>query len=204
VEINSMTEEFSDQKKRLLEVAMELISDHGYTGTSIRDIAQAHGTSISNIYHYFGNKDGLLVAILQHLSLQLIQSLRDVAAKYDDPLESLKQLIKVHLNLSVENVKGAKIFLLDAEHFSSEGNRISREIQIQVLSIYVDQLRRLQDAGIINNRNLKIMAFNILACINWQMRWFHPEGPLTAEKAHQDILDFILYGVAGSASPENY
>jgi AcrR family transcriptional regulator len=194
-----MTDEFSEQKKRLMEVAMELIADHGYTGTSIRDIAQAHGTSISNIYHYFGSKDGLLVAILQHLSGLLLDELKKVAAGDLEPREGLKRLVATHLRLSTENTKGAKVFLLDAEHFSSDGNRISREIQLEVLDIYVGQLARLQEAGLIGNRNLKIIAFNILACINWQLRWLRPGTSLSAAQAHEEILDFVLNGVLGNS-----
>ena len=194
-----MTEEFSDQKKRLMAVAMELIADHGYTGTSIRDIAQAHGTSISNIYHYFGSKDGLLVAILQNLSGLLLDALKKVVAENHEPKESLKCLVATHLQLSAENTKGAKVFLLDAEHFSSEGNRISREIQLEVLDIYVGQLRRLQEAGLTGNRNLKIMAFNILACINWQLRWLRPGTGLKSDQAHQEILEFVVNGVLGTS-----
>ena len=189
--------EFGDQKQRLLEVGIELIAAKGYTGTSIRDIANAHGTSISNIYHYFGSKEGLLVAILEYLSGKLLAGLRKEFEEAREPLEGLRRLVHNHLDLSVAFFDGAKIFLLDAEHFSAEGNRISRRIQVEVLDIYVEQLRRLREAGLIGDGNLKIMAFNILACINWQMRWFRPAGPLAVEEVQREILEFVLYGVLG-------
>ena len=194
-----MTEDYSDQKKRLMEVAVELFSAHGYTGTSIRDIAQANGTSISNIYHYFGNKDGLLVAVLQSLSQVLLNGLRGVISENFNPVEGLCALVHKHLRMCSENISATKIFLLDAEHFSTEGNRISRSIQRDILNIYVEQLRRVQEDGLIGNRDLRAMAFNTLACINWQLRWFRPDGSLSAEKAHKEISDFILYGVLGNS-----
>ena len=45
-------------KEKVLQVAIKLFSAKGFKGTSIRDIAQAMNMSISNIYHYFGNKEG--------------------------------------------------------------------------------------------------------------------------------------------------
>jgi AcrR family transcriptional regulator len=195
-----MTEDYSDQKRHLIEVAIELFSAHGYTGTSIRDIAQANGTSISNIYHYFGNKDGLLVAILQNLSQILLNGLYNILSQNLSSVEGLEALVQTHMHMCTENMNAAKIFLLDAEHFSTEGNKISRSIQRDILNIYVEQLRRVQEEGLIKGRNLRVMAFNILACINWQLRWFRHDGSLTAEKTHKEISDFILYGVLGDSS----
>ncbi|MFH1135438.1 MAG: TetR/AcrR family transcriptional regulator [Pseudomonadota bacterium] len=190
-----------DQKQKLMEVGIELIAAKGYSGTSIRDIAAAHGTSISNIYHYFGSKDGLLAAILQHLSQKLVDGLRLAHQEPDEPLAGLKKMVDAHLALSEENRNGAKIFLLDAEHFSPESNRLSRGIQVEILALYVDQLKRVQEAGLIGDRDLKIIAFNILACINWQLRWFRPGGSLSAEEIRREIWSFILGGVLGMSEP---
>jgi AcrR family transcriptional regulator len=194
--------DFTLQKQRLLEAGIDLFVAKGYTGTSIRDIATAHGTSISNIYHYFGSKEGLLIAILQCLSAKLLEALREIPDSCSDPLEGLKRLVTNHIRLCFENLNGTKIFLLDAEHFSPEGNKVSREIQLKVLEIYVRQLGLLAEAGIIKKRNLKVMAFNILACINWQMRWYRPKGPLTPDEVCQEILSFVLHGVMGADGQE--
>ncbi|MEW6261667.1 MAG: TetR/AcrR family transcriptional regulator [Thermodesulfobacteriota bacterium] len=191
--------EVPDQKTRLMEAAIDLFASKGFRGTSIRDIAHAHGTSISNIYHYFGSKEGLLVAILQHLSELLLQGLRQAADSHPDPVEGLERLIETHLRLSFENLNGAKVFILDEEHFSPEGNKISRDIQMEVLDIYLEQLRRVQAAGRLKSGHLKVMAFNILACVNWQMRWFRPRGPLSHREVTREILSFILHGIMKEA-----
>ena len=54
-------------KDRIIDVAVDLFSKRGFKGTSIRDIASAAEISIPNIYHYFGNKEGLLLAIYSGL-----------------------------------------------------------------------------------------------------------------------------------------
>lgn len=185
----------NDQKTRLMEVAVHLFASKGFRGTSIRDIAQAHGTSISNIYHYFGNKEGLLVAILQHLSELLIRELRQAVAQDVDPVAGLKALIEAHLRLAAENLDGAKVFILDEEHFTPEGNKISRGFQMEILEIYLNQLRRVREAGQLRPGNLRVTAFNILACINWKLRWFRPRGPLTHQEVGREILSFVFHGL---------
>ena len=37
-------------------------------------------------------------------------------------------------------------------------------------------------------------AFNLLGVINWHLRWYRPDGPLSEEAVHQEIVDFIMRG----------
>ncbi|MCP4304365.1 MAG: helix-turn-helix transcriptional regulator [bacterium] len=73
----------SDTKDDLLERAAQLFEENGYKGTSIRDIARATDTSISNIYHYFGNKEGLWKEIQDASVKQLPETLRAALRRED-------------------------------------------------------------------------------------------------------------------------
>ena len=64
-------------KDKLALSALEFFAERGFAGTSIRDIAKATGLSISNIYHHFGNKEGLLLAILETASEKLLTKLHN-------------------------------------------------------------------------------------------------------------------------------
>jgi len=46
-------------KSRLLDAAEELFCEHGFKGTSIRDIAASAGCNIASVNYYFGSKEGL-------------------------------------------------------------------------------------------------------------------------------------------------
>lgn len=50
--------------ERLLEAAEELFATHGIDGASMRDITGAANTSLAAINYHFGNKEGLLRAII--------------------------------------------------------------------------------------------------------------------------------------------
>lgn len=189
-------------KEKMLNVALDLFSTRGFRGTSIRDIAQAMGMSISNIYHYFGNKEGLLLAILEHSAKGLVEKLRQVSEMDLEPWDRFKKLIETHLRLSENYRKEAKIFFLDEEHLSPEGAEINRQTQQEVLEIYCKELRRLEDSGYVQCRSLTVLALNILGVINWQLRWYRPEGALSLEEITGEVVSFILHGVLGGAAPD--
>ena len=48
----------------ILEAALHLFSEHGYRGTSIREIAEAAGLSTGNLYHHFPDKETLFRTLL--------------------------------------------------------------------------------------------------------------------------------------------
>ena len=52
-------------RERLLEAAMRLFASKGYAATSVRDIVGAAGVTAPSLYHHFGNKEGLFLAIIR-------------------------------------------------------------------------------------------------------------------------------------------
>lgn len=189
-----------ETEKKLIEAAIDLFSTCGFKGTSIRDIAKATGMTISNLYYYFNNKEGLLLSILERSSRHLVDTLQGVSELAMEPFERFKLLVRTHLSLVKVHKKEAKIFFLDEEHLSPEGNKLNKQFQLDILNIYRLALQNLQAKGLIKYQHLTVLAFNILGVINWHLRWYRPEGSLSLEDSTEEIMDFILHGILGSPS----
>ena len=58
-------------------------------------------------------------------------------------------------------------------------------------------MKELHDSGVIRTRSIKILAFNIFGVINWQLRWYQPDGPLSLEEVKEEMVAFIMNGVFG-------
>ncbi|GHF14062.1 TetR family transcriptional regulator [Kordiimonas sediminis] len=183
------------RREELLEIAIDLFAQNGYVGTSIRDIAKAIDRSVSNVYHYFENKEELWLAILEYSVQGLPEKLRSVAHGEGEPLDRFKELLRVHLNRSIMHRRETKIFFIDEERLSPKGKLINKQIQKEILDIYVEQLRILQSHKLLRTKNLKILAFNILATINWFLRWYDPEGDMSKEEVFDEIIGFVLHGM---------
>lgn len=195
-----MDNELLYTRDKVIKVSIDLFATKGFRGTSIRDIAGVIGMSISNIYHYFGSKEGLLLVILENSSALLLDKLQEVLEKEIDPLEKFKLLLKTHIRLSQDFSNEAKLFFLNEEHLGPEGMKINRKIQRRVLNIYLEVLNALKEQGLIDCRNLAVLAFNILGLINWQISWYRPEGPLSFEETVEEITSFALHGMLRGGS----
>ena len=52
-----------DRRERLLDAAAEVIAAHGWGEASVREIAARAGASMSSLYHFFPDKEALLLAL---------------------------------------------------------------------------------------------------------------------------------------------
>ncbi len=90
---------------RLLDAAEELFCEHGFEGTSIRDLAAAAGCNIASVNYYFGGKENLYVAVWRrhlHLMRQArVASIEKVMSKQDGE-PSLEELLSSYANAFVE------------------------------------------------------------------------------------------------------
>lgn len=181
----------ADMRESLLATAVEMFSEKGFTGTSIRDIAREHGVSLSNIYYYFSNKEGLWREILNRSVRTLPKRLRQAIATTDSPREQLDALIREHLRAAVEHQRELQMLLTERGQLGEESSRETVEIQREILEIYTGVLERLSAEGLLQGNNIRVTVFNILGVINWHLRWYRTDGALTADAVHQEIVDFV-------------
>jgi AcrR family transcriptional regulator len=57
-------------REKLYATALELIGEHGYDATTMRQVADAAGVSVGLLYRYFPNKRAVVIALYDALSLE--------------------------------------------------------------------------------------------------------------------------------------
>jgi TetR/AcrR family transcriptional repressor of bet genes len=74
------------RKKELIKATIKSIEDHGFQGTTILTISRQANLSAGIISHYFGNKQGLILATIRYLLEELKQGLLQQIAHCEQPL----------------------------------------------------------------------------------------------------------------------
>ena len=82
-----------ESRERILEVAAELFSQRGYAGTGVDQLAARSGIAKTAIYYHFGNKEGLLAAVLERTATAWIEGIRVASEQAGDPLERLDRAL---------------------------------------------------------------------------------------------------------------
>ncbi len=68
-----------DRESQIREVAAQAFGTHGYAATSVVDVADLAGISKPLVYNYFGSKDGLFLACIEHAGSLLADEIERVA-----------------------------------------------------------------------------------------------------------------------------
>jgi len=108
-------------RERLLDAAEELFCEHGFEGTSIRDIAAAANCNIASVNYYFGGKENLYIEVWRrnhaHLVGVRIESINEVMSRSGGKpgLEMLlKSFAEAFLGPLMESNKGPRLMKLMA------------------------------------------------------------------------------------------
>lgn len=75
----SQAERRETTQTKVLESACRIFGSKGYADTSLKDIADDLGLTITPIYHYFGNKQSLFLAVTEAMELKFSREIEGVS-----------------------------------------------------------------------------------------------------------------------------
>ncbi len=91
-----------DARRAILDATEALLVEVGYERFSMRRLADRCGYTAPTIYHYFGDKRGLLDAVLEEPFQRVLSRIREIP-RGRDPVQSLRRMLEVFTLFGVEN-----------------------------------------------------------------------------------------------------
>jgi TetR/AcrR family transcriptional regulator, transcriptional repressor for nem operon len=135
------TRKGQETQRRIASEAAALMYEHGVAGTSIEDVQAAAGVSASQIYHYFGDKEGLVRAVINHQCESVLGVQKPLLANLDsiEALEAWRDVI-VSIHRDGRNQQGCPMGSL-----SSELSRSAPDARADLLAGFTRWERALQE-----------------------------------------------------------
>ena len=188
------------KREAVLQTAAQLFLEKSYGRTSMNDVADRLNITKPALYHYFRNKEDILIECYR-LGTGLIEEiLNDIAAHCGTGLEKVEAFIYSYANVMTINFGRCVMRLDDADLSSdafSEVRNYKRKIDRRLRSFIQEGI----DDGTINPCDPKIAAFSIAGALNWICHWYEPAGALSAEEIATQFTRTLTQGlVAGQSS----
>lgn len=89
-------------RRAILDATQELLLEAGYDDFSIRRLVERCGYAAPSIYHYFGDKDGLLDALIDERIAKLSAQLKRVT-RGPDPVANIRGLATAFVRFGMKN-----------------------------------------------------------------------------------------------------
>ncbi len=82
-----------NKRDDILQATADLVCEHGFSNTSINMVCERVGVAKTAIYWHFGNRDGLMHAVIDELTHDFIAQVRSNVFLKGTPLERRDQMI---------------------------------------------------------------------------------------------------------------
>ena len=197
-------QERSERKlARILESAAGLIARQGYGQTSIRDVAGETGFSLAGMYYYFENKEDLLFQIQHRTFASLLDEQERMLAEELEPVETLRRLIRKHLDHFARNTAELKVCTFEMHSLGAERFAEVEDLRRRYYRCMTTALSRVVAAnsgaepGYAAVRHQALFIFGML---NWIFMWFDTEKDAPIDELGEEMLSLVVNGVMGAQS----
>jgi len=188
------------RRNGLLDAAIEEIRSIG-PGATMEQLAKAGGVTKPILYRHFGDRDGLIDAIAQRFSADLIQSVTAPLLTDSYPKELLDSTIGAYVGF-LERDPYLYGFLIQQSSTRSE----QRTPVSSLVSVVSDQLalvveEQLRAAGRDTGAAVP-WAYSIVGLVHQATVWWLRDGSMSRERFLAYISDLLWYGITGPDADE--
>jgi AcrR family transcriptional regulator len=193
---------FADRKRNpdgkrvaVLHTAVRMFLERSYGRTSMDDVATQLNITKPALYHYFRNKEEILVEIYR-LGTDLIDEMLDSIEADEKPgLDKVADFIAGYIQIIIGDF-GRAVIRLDDGELSKAGRKLvrgrKREIDHRLREIIEDGIRD----GSIASCDAKIASFLLAGAIHGMAAWYEPSGPLKLSAITSQYARILTAGLA--------
>ncbi|MFC5997013.1 TetR/AcrR family transcriptional regulator [Pseudonocardia hispaniensis] len=176
----------------ILNHASRAFYEHGFHGTTVRDIARRVGVTVPALYYHHENKEGILVAVLEAAIADLLpRGEAAVAEAGDDPVRQMANLVEsIALHVTVR----ARLAALDSEYrYLSPGVRRGyAELRKRNEELMRSVIERGTEQGVFVVTDPAEATRALLGMLQAISRWYDESGPLTPAEVADRYVGLCL------------
>ena len=190
---------YEGQREHILKKAAELFAHGGYAATSMNVVAQACGLSKPALYHYFTDKNALLLEICEAHINRLIALVEAVDTTL--PAEPrLRLLIEQFVQEYAHAVNEHRVLTEDVRFLNDEDQERILSGERRVVDRVAQAVQELRPQA--DQQGLtKALTMLLFGMMNWMFTWLKPQGALSYDAMAPVVADLFLGGLGAVQTP---
>ncbi len=190
------------QTDRIRHIAAELFAAKGYNGVGVAEIGDATGLGRGALYHHIGSKEELLYDIASRYITDLVESGREIAAKYPDPIARIGQL-SGHLMRTVgQHQAEMTVCFREVETLSGEHHTSVARLHAEYEQIWIDAVAAGGATGVFRRtKTEKIAIKGLLGMYFYSFLWLDPKGRHSPSEIGDVFADLFIRAFAADQVP---
>ncbi|WP_113631655.1 TetR/AcrR family transcriptional regulator [Pectobacterium peruviense] len=133
--------EMEETRATLLATARKVFSERGYADTSMDDLTAQASLTRGALYHHFGDKKGLLAAVVEQIDAEMDERLQAISDAAEDDWEGFRCRCRAYLEMALEP-EIQRIVLRDARAALGGASPDSQRHCVESMQRLIDNLIR--------------------------------------------------------------
>lgn len=128
-------------REAVLDAAERLIAEHGYEAATVSALVEEAGVPASSVYHYFGSKEGVLLAVMERGAKRYLAEVPAFARRIGSRQEHLRVLVETAASLLDRDPDFLRILVVMAAQPMSAGEGEVHRVVNRVRELALQRLR---------------------------------------------------------------
>jgi AcrR family transcriptional regulator len=184
---------FQLQKGRMLKAAARCFNQKGYSGTSLRDVADELGLTDAALYYYVRNKEELVYLCYVRAADLGREALDRALVEGDSGKDIVLRYFRYHIEMMVGD-RGPIAIMSEIPSLKPEHRDEVLELSRQHSAKFEAVLKTGITDGSIAPCDVRMTGNAIMGSINWIPKWFHGDSKL-AQKIIDEFPDILARGL---------
>jgi AcrR family transcriptional regulator len=186
------------KRERILEEAVKLFYERGFTGTTLDDIAAELGVTKPFIYTHFRSKTELLAALCKPTIELSLGAVTQAASGPGSPTERLYRAIAGFTEVVLSRQANIAIYFREEKNLSPEALGEINGLRKKFDRVLSKLLAEGVAAGEFDVRDVSLTALAIGGMISWAYTWHRPEGRLAIDDMCERMAELALQMVGAN------
>jgi len=181
----------------ILAGAAATFSENGFAATTMRQIAQASGSSLGGIYHHFDSKESILREIMAGNFGRVLASLDERLDGVDDPRAAFEIFVYNHVAFFVRHLEEMRVMAHELDTLTGEAGREVAELRRTYTERAREILQGLRPKRTDDELNVDVLC--LFGMLIWTYRWFQSlDDSVDVGQLSHHMAQLYLDGFSGA------
>ena len=189
----------------IIQAASERFAEQGYDATTLADVAADAGVSGPSVAFHFGNKDGLLAAVMDQYFAALLVGVEEAAASPGSPRDRLQAFVEFWVRSHEGAFDLFSVFATQGgwRRIESESGEAIRNGYRKVNAVVDRLIDDMKSEGTARKEvSTRLVRDSLLGASEWVMRGrLHTTTRPDYDRIARDLLNIVIDGAGTPAPP---